>query len=395
MRWMLNFLHSRSNPDPNRIELKLPNSITEMERFINAMPQLQPFKPRSSPKSVRYQLRDIIANIAAEKDFLRNHVFCSNDLPLHVSEVFESSEWNKYFNKQQQDEGYFPFVIALYYDDFSKYRFVSSSMGGLYISLLNARRDLISIPENIHCLGLINSEADFHEIMDEFVAELEELHQLHRVKASNGEEFLSRVFLGLILADSPQRQLFCGMHAITSNVQCKDCEVHKDDHYFNPSGFQNHTNLFCPCKSFPARTVPTMRIVMDEWRMSRATQRLTLEQTHGIKPRTNIHGLYVENPFYRLYDLYGFDVYADTPVDFFHVAIIGLFPQHVELFHASLPTNLKTEFDQHYSTFKYNNRTLKPFSTRNYWMGEVHKITCLFIIFLGVACIFCYSTLFI
>lgn len=79
----------------------------------------------------------------------------------------------------------------------------------------------------------------------------------------------------------------------------------------------------------------------------------------------------MENPFYQLYDLYGFDIYVDSPVDFFHVAIIGLLPVHVELFYNSLPAQLKKVYNEKYSDFKHNNLSLKPFDSRTTWMGEV------------------------
>jgi hypothetical protein len=249
-------------------------------------------------------------------------------------------------------------------------RFAPAKMGGLYMTLLNQNRDEISQLDNIHLLGLIHNEADFMTIMTEVVDELEVLNNAHRIQTRFGD-VKTRTFLGLFLADTPQRNVACNIMGVTANRQCKDCLCSKKNHRCNLQ-YKSNGTLNAHGKTFTTRTVPEMRKYFNKWLKEDNATRKKLEKKYGLNP-TVVNGQYQENPFFKLYDLYGFDIYTDSPVDFFHVEIIGLIQEHVELFHNDLPEKQKQEFEQHYSTYKYHNYTLKPWHTRNYWMGDECK----------------------
>ncbi len=160
----------------------------------------------------------------------------------------------------------------------------------------------------------------------------------------------------------------------------------KCNHYQIPDGFddlllvgQDKVDIDNPSKTYAKRNVPSMRKLYEQWRSSNNAGRKKLEARHGLKPRLTAGGLYLENPFYKLYDLYQFDIHEDMAVDYFHVDIIGLYPAHVDLFHKSLPAYLKDIFKEEYSKTTLYNRKLKPFDEKEYWMGEVRILTMQFL----------------
>ena len=71
---------------------------------------------------------------------------------------------------------------------------------------------------------------------------------------------------------------------------------------------------------------------MIQWNSAQSkSEKSEIESKFGIKPTVNSRGEYIESPYFRLYDLYGFDIFQDSPVDLFHITLIGLLPTVVEL----------------------------------------------------------------
>jgi hypothetical protein len=67
-----------------------------------------------------------------------------------------------------------------------------------------------------------------------------------------------------------------------------------------------------------------MRKLFTKWRTKNSLNREQYEKKRGLNPPTTTK-TYQENPFYQLYDLYGFDIHMDSPVEFLHVGVIDIF----------------------------------------------------------------------
>jgi hypothetical protein len=330
-----------------------------MKDFINSMPKLQHFAPSNSKNSVCYHIREILANILINKNTLQNMVFCSNKGHEFVDEIYKSSGWTRFFSHERVASDELPIVLLLFYDDMAKYRFAPAKMGGLYMAILNTHRDLLSQLDNIFCVGLIHDETNFDGIIDELVTELEELYQPHLAHTVHGKIKI-RTMLGLFLADTPQRNEICHMKKPNAFCQCIHCLGNKDSASAKPVSHGGPQVL--------RRSAPKMRELWNEWRNKpNAESKKQFAKENGLKPPKNGQ---LETPMYRLYDLYGFDIHEQMPVEFLHVAIIGLFADHVELLFESLSASKRRKFEQIHATCKLNNRELRPFSSRGYWMGE-------------------------
>lgn len=79
---------------------------------------------------------------------------------------------------RQKDPNALPQVPALFYDDFRRYRLSPGKCGGLYMVYLNMDRELWSKPENIFCVGLINSQDDLWKVLSHVVDQLKELYSV-------------------------------------------------------------------------------------------------------------------------------------------------------------------------------------------------------------------------
>ncbi len=173
------------------------------------------------------------------------------------------------------------------------------------VAIVNMDRNLLSKPDNIFCLGLIDSEESYWPIMEDVVQQLEELYQPHYAKTPRGIVQVVTRFV-IHLADTPQRNEVCSMGSHNSIVFCTHCMTTRGDP--NEAELRRYTYML-------ATTV---------------TRRDEIQQEYGIKSNI-VHGTYVENPFFRLNKLYGFDIYRDSPIDPFHVILIGILPSTVDL----------------------------------------------------------------
>ncbi|MFN3590146.1 MAG: hypothetical protein ACK4UP_12255 [Spirosomataceae bacterium] len=355
IRQDLKEIHVDNNP--TNAHMLFPSSLDDMKLFVKLTPKLEAFAPANSPKSVRYRIKDILANVLNDENLKDDFIFCENHSHEFVDEMFKSQGWNKFFLYTAPDE--LPIVILLFYDDMAKYRFAPSKMGGLYMAVINMRRDLLSQLDNIHCVGLIHDESKLHEIQDELVDEFIALFNPHLAQTKFGKVKV-RTFLGIYLADTPQRNETAYMKAPNATCQCMHCMSQRD----------HNSTILKKDHEYIVRDVPKMRELFQIW-LSKPTmeQKDEFAKLKGLNPRLR-DGEYVENSFYKLYDKYKFDIHADSPVEFLHVGIIGLYAAHVEVMYQSLKKSERRDFKLAYHEMKLNGRTMRKWGTRGYWMGE-------------------------
>ncbi len=97
------------------------------------------YSPPEYPNTPLYKVGEVISNILADDFLLSKICFSSHDPDDHsVSEMYESSEWHKIVKEiTSRAADALPIGVLVFYDDFRKYRVLSGSCGGLYMSIVN------------------------------------------------------------------------------------------------------------------------------------------------------------------------------------------------------------------------------------------------------------------
>ncbi len=170
--------------------------------------------------------------------------------------------------------------------------------------------------------------------------------------------------LVMYLADSPQRNENCSMKSQNSNVFCVHCMANRSNCLCVPSHLDNKVT------PIEIRNVAKARMQFNELNQATTkTERDEIEVEYGIKPRL-IGDVYHENPFYRLNDKYGFDIFIDSPVDPFHVIIIGILPTSVDLINSMLDEDKIEMLGSELQRMKTESKDIPDWSTKNYWNGD-------------------------
>ncbi len=144
-----------------------------------------------------------------------------------------------------------------------------------------------------------------------------------------GKEIQVRTFLGMFLGDTPQRSDFGCLKRHNCDVPCVQCLVKSDDLYTEIIG--------------TSRTVAETNRLFNIWK-SKTTKgdKKEFAKQYGIKPIEDGRSYY-KNPFWRLYYLYGFDIYQDSVIDWFHLGPIGIFKRFVDYIHEDVLSKQGTE----------------------------------------------------
>ena len=100
------------------------------------------------------------------------------------------------------------------------------------------------------------------------------------------------------------------------------------------------------------------------------TERKQIEKKYGLSVRTNSNGDYIENPFFKLYDQYKFDIFQDSVVDLFHITLIGLLPTVLAEADNFLERRKRDEIASHINSVKINNSSLST-KDKEYWNGDM------------------------
>ncbi len=316
----IHFKYTNGNVD-------VPLSTYDIKQYINSIPTLKVVPiPNTSKKTSVFSVKEVLSNILANDNLISSMNFDSEEHHL-MHEVHHSPEWRRIINETKQIwPNSLPVILLLFYDDFRKFKMAPGSCGGLYMTILNLNAEEISKPKNIFCLGLVDSESDYIIVMKNIVSQLQELWIPHYTSIGSRGMSLVTTRLALFLADTPQRNESCSVKGHGAEVFCHQCMTCKS------MGVR-------PDKRFLHRTVCRMRTYFGMHRMAvTKTAKEEVAKRYGIKPYENECD---ENPFYSLYDLYGFDIHQHSPVDLFHVGIIGLLPTTIALINEKLPPRKK------------------------------------------------------
>ncbi len=299
----------------------IPQSLHDMKSQLKMVPQLKPYRIEGCPHTPLFRLKDILSNVMTDTELVSQMEFGTPQVDT-MSEVWHSPSWKNIIDEMKRSRpGTLPIIIMLFYDDFRKFKMAAGSCGGLYMAILNLPREVNSKPRNIFCLGLINSEQEYNEVMSNIVTQLRELWLPHYSKIGDKGEALVSVRLAMFLADTPQRNETCGIKNHNAICFCHQCMMKKS------MGID-------PSTTAEIRNVPEMRRYSDlHHQATTQTEKNDIERKYGLKPCEAGR----ENPFYSLFDLYGFDIFQDSPVDLFHVTIIGLLPTTISLINSKIP----------------------------------------------------------
>ncbi len=263
------------------------------------VPRLTIHNINDNAKTPLFSLGEIIANVMADDKLLSKMTFSSVESreTTIISEIWQSVKWNEIvlsMNKKNPDS--LPIVILLFYDDFRKYKFVPGSCGGMYVSILNLERKLLSKPKNMFCLGLISSEEEFWDVMENVVSQLETLYRPHYTETSKGLVKVS-CRLGMFLADTPQRNELCNMKAHNADTFCIHCMTNRQSCLKVPSHLDKNG------VTRDIRTVSLTKTQIQEYlHADTSKKREDIEKEYGLNPRI-VNGHYIPNPFYRLNDM--------------------------------------------------------------------------------------------
>ncbi len=126
---------------------------------------------------------------------------------------------------QQCANGEYPVVSCLFYDKFRNYRLCAGSSGGLYFSLMNFTRKHRSKPRNIFLVSLLKEGWDYDDVMSAVLKEISLLNNVHQVYHASLKKYIKiRVFLGIYVADMPERHVARGMMSHSGNhSKCIHC----------------------------------------------------------------------------------------------------------------------------------------------------------------------------
>lgn len=145
--------------------------------------------------------------------------------------------------------GVVPFVTLIYYDDFRKNRLLPGQIGGLYFALLNFKRCHARKIINLFQIALVQSDNDYIRCMQLLADEFKVLQQTMRIYLAGTDKVIHcQTFLGVSLADMPQRNQNCSMLAQNStNGICCTCNGNEHEHLnvsFNPQKSRLSTGAY-------------------------------------------------------------------------------------------------------------------------------------------------------
>jgi len=300
----------------------------------------------------------------------REHPLTDND---QVSEFWQSEEMRNILSKYTSDTAVF--IVLIYYDDFKKFKWVTGGCGALYFTLLNFNRQYMSKLKSIFPLALLNTEEEYLLAMQHVVKELIELHKYHTIHfaGANGQ-IKCAVHLGINSVDHLQRTISCAMSSpISQKASCCSCHCTQEDIVKPPSVTTGDNGVNLTNK----RTVAYMKEGYEQYNQATtqvdknkilSTYGLRLFEYGGDKEPVRRY----TNPFWTLFDQLQIDIHDISPVDYFHVEILGLLRKHFKLLYETVFTEAqRTELDRIVGTYKVNNKKLPSLKGYKYWNGEV------------------------
>ncbi len=164
-------------------------------------------------------------------------------------------------------------------------------------------------------------------VVENIVAQLKDLWNPHYTNIANHGLGLVTVRLAMFLDDTPQRNETCTIKNYNAEVFCHQCMACK-------------SMGILPDKSFLKRNVPRMRKYFETHRNAESkADKDALAKRYSIRSEKDVK----ENPIYALFDLYQFDIHKDSPVDLFHVTVIGLFPTTISLINEKLTESKRAQ----------------------------------------------------
>lgn len=117
------------------------------------------------------------------------------------------------------------------------------------------------------------------------------------------------------------------------------------------------------------RTVPSMQLLHKEWL---ACHNHSISSANSFNQRNGTDFNLTPNPLWRLYQLCHFDFHNGTPVDLFHVEILGLVRWHIGNIYEVLTEKEKVEFQGILAELNKNQfgHHLGEWKCRNFWNGD-------------------------
>lgn len=347
-----------TNPFQNHL-VNMPRNLNEIVSAVKSLPVPQPLKGTKCKKSSIYDISQTITRVLNDQQDSSQMVWTFDDTrkqrTAYNSELYHSERFKTICLKAKQD-GSVPLVLILYYDDFRKFSKLAGSAGALYYTFANYHRDYISETDHLYLGAIVHEDDDVWDVIDVFVNQLVKLHRPHVVyNRSVNKNIQVRTYLGMFLGDTPQRADFASLKRQTSNVPCVQCMIEY---------YQLHSDIIGDLRS-----VTSTIQQFDDWLNASTTSAKTnISDQTGIKPILLNNTTYRINPFWKLKPLYGFDIYQDSVIDWFHLGPIGIFKRYIDYLHDNVFNSAEQRYIEEQAKkpeYKIFNRTLPKYKVCN------------------------------
>jgi hypothetical protein len=118
--------------------------------------------------------------------------------------------------------------LDIYYDDFSTYRNIYYSLGGIYIQFGNMSANLCKLVKNHFVIGFVLFGGSFDEFMRPFIEEFKQFKKSKIINMQEQQDVWIVAGLEVVIADLPQGNDLAGILRHRANKRCCTCSINKD-----------------------------------------------------------------------------------------------------------------------------------------------------------------------
>lgn len=354
---LLKDLHDEYFKDVQDSILRIPIDEEQLKKYEFELPQMKPSS--ETTKFPYYKISNTLSMIFANKKLCKSMVFQYHDPPEGKMSEFYHTKGFKRIAEKALNEGVFPVILLIYLDHFSIHQ-KRKSLGGLYFSLMNFHRELIK-SRNIFPISIFPKKVNINEDLFPILAsELTELNETHLIFNAEFDRYIPiKVFVGLLLADMPQRNKNCSLKSPNCKRPCCNCLIHYNELCASIYSKSNANGIKVKIRNVED-TMDVFRKVKEK-----KINKKKAHDEYGIDTELNF------NPLWDLKRSQGFDIYIQSPVDIFHTEILGLLRTHFEMLKEKfLKKKLWTKLQEEVSKYTLKGKSKLNLEYFGSWRAE-------------------------
>lgn len=329
-----------------------PKSYEECLLILDSFPPCVTYK--KSEGLSQASIRDFITFV------LNDPYFCQE---LHLEgessdNIVESYQTKHFLDVDRKRKNSCTLQLIVYIDAFRKFNKTAGDCMGVYFSLLNFSRAARSRMSFIFPLALYDPrKVHLFDVLAPIVEEINSLENnfvaYHCLLETN---MTFNCHLSLLSCDTPQRSKILSFQGHGADIFCTYCPISKDD----------MMDKQLEDTRYDLKII--LEKVKEYSRLTTITDRKEYIKRHGIKPVLDEDLKTLEPSWNPLWDLSSSDPYKITPVDYFHVDILGLLKSHLDLLLARI-TDL-SKVNDILRDMTVNGSTPKDIKDFNSWGGD-------------------------